>query len=609
MRRRFTILIVTSLLMSSCLIAAFITSTAAGTRKPPVLHGLYTSRGLIEIVSRSPTEPPVHSAPSTRELEAEPPVLLGLYTSRSLMESANEITKVDAWLSKVDARVSIAGTFMDLEWPNPADNVLLELEAAWSHGYMPFVNLMIGTIREKELISQLLDSAGYPDNRTAAFVASDPRIDPVIRSWARAFAEWSDGGRKKAFIAPLHEMNGSWVRYGLDPENYKRAYLRIQRIFREEGVAEEAVSWVFAPNGWSDDAMGHPRFEAYFPGNSVVDVVAFSSFNYGHCVPYIPSWNRFDEVFKSYLDRMSAMAPGKPIFIDQTGSVDWGGDKNEWLRESFTELASYPGLRAVLYFHKKKSEGLPCDPVEYRFYAPSEGVEYPGVLEALGGKGVGYGYWEVSDPAWSEIAFAPPRGGNRFEDVEPAHPFSGVKDVWYYPWVEAVAAAGLTEGCGTNPYTELPIYCPNRVATRAETAVFMLRARYGPAYRPPQPDGSSMLADISGHWAEAWIEDLYDKGIASGYGDGTFRPDEPVTRAEMAVFLLKTKHGFWYQPPATRGGAFNDIAGHWAQAWIEQLKAEGIASGYTDGSYQPEKPITRAEMAVFLGRAFNLSRL
>jgi len=56
---------------------------------------------------------------------------------------------------------------------------------------------------------------------------------------------------------------------------------------------------------------------------------------------------------------------------------------------------------------------------------------------------------------------------------------------------------------------------------------------------PPAPDGSHPFSDIAGHWAEAYIEELNDQGITGGYPDGTYRPENLVTRAEMAVFLVK----------------------------------------------------------------------
>jgi hypothetical protein len=542
-------------------------------------------------------------------LTAEPPVLLGLYTSSSLQETASEIGNINQWLNSTGQRISIAGTFMDIEWPNPEYNVPTELDAAWDQGAIPFVNLIVGTITEPEMISNLSQPEGYPDNRTAAMVASDEALHAAIRSWAREFASWSNGGQKKAFIALLPEMNGDWVSYGLAPEDFKHAFLKIRGIFIQEGVPENAVSWVFAPNGWSDTQEGHPDFEAYYPGNSLVDIIAFSSYNFGTCVWSWPSWDTYEEVFLPYLDRMQVMAPSKPIFIAQTGTVDAGGDKNQWLEETYTNLAAYPTLRGVIYFHKRLDLGLPCDPVDWRFYAPTDGIEFSGLLVALGKAEAGFGSWSLSSSTWDEIVFNPTPQPHTFEDVEPAHPFAGVEDIWYYSWVESLAGAGFTGGCGTNPVSGKIEYCPASSVTRAELAVFLLRGREGSSYNPPTPDGSAPFTDISGHWAEAWIEALYDEGLTSGYEDQTYHPNSPVTRAEMATFILRARHDASYSPPLPIGGAFNDISGHWGEAWIEQLKEEGIVSGYPDGSYKPEETIRRAEITVYVLRGFDLEPL
>jgi hypothetical protein len=76
----------------------------------------------------------------------------------------------------------------------------------------------------------------------------------------------------------------------------------------------------------------------------------------------------------------------------------------------------------------------------------------------------------------------------------------------------------------------------------------------------------------------------------------------------MAIFLLRSKHGSSYTPPGVGSGTgFTDVpTTYWAAAWIKQLVAEGIATGCVAGSYCPEAPVTRAQMAVFLVRAFDL---
>jgi beta-mannanase len=186
-------------------------------------------------------------------------------------------------------------------------------------------------------------------------------------------------------------MNASWVSYGLDPSNYKLAYSHIQDIFRQEGVPDSAVLWVFAPNGWSEPGQ---EFELYYPGDDLVDVVGFSAFNFGACVAGGVGWDTFDVAIQPYLDRMNAMAPSKPIFLAQTGTVEQGGDRGEWLLDSFAQLSSSAMFQGMIYFNVSKVEhGAPsCNPVDWRVYNPDTDVGDDGFIEALrvfeGGSGI-----------------------------------------------------------------------------------------------------------------------------------------------------------------------------------------------------------------------------
>ena len=81
-----------------------------------------------------------------------------------------------------------------------------------------------------------------------------------------------------------------------------------------------------------------------------------------------------------------------------------------------------------------------------------------------------------------------------------------------------------------------------------------------------------------------------------------------MTRAQMAVFLLRSKYGSSYSPPVVGGntGSVDVPTDYWADTWIKQLVAEGITVGCGNGNYCPESPVTRAQMAVFLVRTFGL---
>ncbi|HKD19160.1 MAG TPA: S-layer homology domain-containing protein, partial [Thermoanaerobaculia bacterium] len=105
-----------------------------------------------------------------------------------------------------------------------------------------------------------------------------------------------------------------------------------------------------------------------------------------------------------------------------------------------------------------------------------------------------------------------------------------------------------------------------------------------------------------------FIENLFHNGITGGCAGGNYCPGNSVTRAQMAVFLLRTKHGVGYAPPACTG-VFGDVACPSPFAdWIEELHAEGITSGCQASPplYCPDGPNTRAQMAVFLTKTFGL---
>ncbi|PWB73276.1 MAG: hypothetical protein C3F07_09920 [Anaerolineales bacterium] len=174
---------------------------------------------------------------------------------------------------------------------------------------------------------------------------------------------------------------------------------------------------------------------------------------------------------------------------------------------------------------------------------------------------------------------------------------------WAYNFIERLYNAGITGGCTTTPLN----YCPDSTVTRAQMAVFLLKGVHGSNYTPPAVGGSTGFADVpTTYWAAPWIKQLAAEGITGGCGGGNFCPDTPVTRAQMAVFLLKSKHGVSYVPPAATG-VFADVpVGYWADKWIEQLAAEGITGGCGGGNYCPDTPVTRAQMAVFLVKTFNL---
>ena len=176
---------------------------------------------------------------------------------------------------------------------------------------------------------------------------------------------------------------------------------------------------------------------------------------------------------------------------------------------------------------------------------------------------------------------------------------------WANDFIERLYLAGITTGCGTSPL----IYCPEANVTRAEMAVFLLRGEHGAAYVPPAVGTDTGFTDVpTTYWAAAWIKQLAVEGITTGCSATTYCPDSNVTRAQMAIFLLRGEHGAAYVPPAVgTDTGFTDVpTTYWAASWIKQLAVEGITAGCSPTDFCPDSNVTRAEMAVFLVRTFNL---
>jgi hypothetical protein len=171
---------------------------------------------------------------------------------------------------------------------------------------------------------------------------------------------------------------------------------------------------------------------------------------------------------------------------------------------------------------------------------------------------------------------------------------------WAFSFIETLAANSITAGCGDGNY------CPEDSVSRAQMAVFLERGMNGGDFIPPAATGNVFFDVESGDFAASFIEKLADDGITAGCGNNNYCPDAIVSRAQMAVFLLRAKYGSGFSPPPPVG-VFADVdLSYWAVAWIEQLAAEGITAGCSSGNYCPEDPVSRAQMAVFLVRSFSL---
>lgn len=103
-----------------------------------------------------------------------------------------------------------------------------------------------------------------------------------------------------------------------------------------------------------------------------------------------------------------------------------------------------------------------------------------------------------------------------------------------------------------------------------------------------------------GDWYNTAVSTLYNAGILAGYPDGTFRPAANITRAEYATLFSR-----FFDVLSADGVDFSDIEGHWAEEWILSAAAHGFIYGYPDGTFRPDQEITRAEAMTLTNRVLD----
>ena len=143
-------------------------------------------------------------------------------------------------------------------------------------------------------------------------------------------------------------------------------------------------------------------------------------------------------------------------------------------------------------------------------------------------------------------------------------------------------------------------YRPDDEVTREAFAAFMYRLAGEPRYTPPKRSAFDDVSTRSQFYKE--ISWVASTGISTGWADGTFRPKDEISREAMAAFLYR-----YHDQPATKVNAaqrFKDLG--WGDRFLREiswLANEGITTGYSDGTFKPHASVTREAMAAFLERA------
>jgi hypothetical protein len=181
--------------------------------------------------------------------------------------------------------------------------------------------------------------------------------------------------------------------------------------------------------------------------------------------------------------------------------------------------------------------------------------------------------------------------GIPFNDVPVNHLF--------YNEIERLSARGITLGCGGGNF------CPDQVVTRDQMAGFIIRALG--SFNPPAPAAQRYADVPPSNSFYAFIDQMAVRQITLGCGGVNYCPADPVLRGQMAAFIVRALHTPGYIPPAPTAQRFADVPlSNPFYAHIEEMAVRGITLGCGGSNYCPLQPVTRAQMAAFLVRALNL---
>jgi beta-mannanase len=179
--------------------------------------------------------------------------------------------------------------------------------------------------------------------------------DFYLDRWAADAAAFG----KPLFVRVGHEMNDPY-RYPWGPQNNTKeefiaAWRRIVDRFRSAGAHN--VLWVWAPH------VAYQYWDLYYPGGEYVDWVSTGTLNFGTVANWSQWWS-FDQLFGMKYDTLASF--GKPVMIDEFGSLAVGGDRTAWYRDALTDLPRrYPGVKALLFFNAREDQTLTYQKVNW----------------------------------------------------------------------------------------------------------------------------------------------------------------------------------------------------------------------------------------------------
>lgn len=241
---------------------------------------------------------------------------------------------------------------------------------------------------------------------------SQGRKDSYIRQMASDMKAFN----KEIYISLMHEANGNWYDWAIGDSNvnnnqtYIAAYRHVVDIFRQVGANK--VKFIWNINAGSSGAG--TSFTGHYPGDAYVDYVAIDGYNWGNTQSWGSTWQSFDSIFASPYQALSSI--NKPIFITEFSCTEKGGNKAQWITETFNTIrAKYPRIKLVSWFGENKEQ-------DWRINSSSAALA--AFRAALKG-----GTSSVPSPSPSQVVQQPSPSPSQGSTVPSQAPVSGAADV------------------------------------------------------------------------------------------------------------------------------------------------------------------------------------
>jgi hypothetical protein len=375
-------------------------------------------------------------------------------------------------------------------------------------------------------------------------------------SYGQDGSEWGAFGKR-------FDANGVAQGAEFQANTYTTGYQGVSSIQMDD-VGNYVVAWHSDqdPTGGGRGVYAQ-RFGGLFPNSLIVDTTGNTVWEPGESVDMRPAWRNqagSPQTFGATLTNLTGPAGATYTLVDGTGNYGTVADNSSAVcTDCYMVQVNNPSPRPIQHWDASALESITPD---------TQGQQKS---------------WRLHI-------------GLSFDDVPTTNPF--------YRFIETLLHFGITGGCGGQSY------CPGNPTTRDQMSVFVLVAKEGAGYAPPACSPPNVFTDVDENNPFCrFIEELFNRGVVGGCGPGpTYCPTSPVTREQMAVFVLRTLDPTLNPPACVPPNLFADVPETSAFCrWIEELANRGVVGGCGGGNYCPTGTVTRDQMGVFISLTFGLN--